>query len=183
MFLTQVASLSSHSSMRERICPPNRGPCFRTSSLAASENWDRLTGLYLSRVRRSFTTGKKAGEHKALRARKTGKLCRRIKHQREMKKWKYINTHQNHSYKMSPVRLLKRRPPPAHNPDSLPEALKKSNHWFNHLLIQTDSSVCVCIVTCLPLRPPVLTVLLLTEEIHKRWSAGYWSQCRISGHG
>lgn len=64
MFLTQVASLSSHSSIRERICPPNRGPCFRTPSLAASENWDRLAGLYLSRDRRSFTTGNKRDEGK-----------------------------------------------------------------------------------------------------------------------
>lgn len=39
-------------------------------------------------------------------------------------RWKTIDTHQNHSYKRPPVYLLKRRPPPAHNPDSLLEALK-----------------------------------------------------------
>lgn len=59
MFLTQLASLSSHSSIRERICLPNRGPCFRITSLEPREYWDRVTGLYFRRVRRSFTTGGK----------------------------------------------------------------------------------------------------------------------------
>lgn len=181
MFLTQVASLSSHSSIRERICPPNRGPCFRTSSLAASENWDRLAGLYLSRDRRSFTTGNKRDEGKDYLAWKAQKHVWRRRGPERRGERLLIPT------EITPTKglqcffcrggLLQLTIPTA--------CLRHWNNQTSNWIICLIKSTCVYVYVASfwPLRPPVRTELLVMEEIHMRWSAGYWSQRRISGQG